>query len=54
MDFMYFLNQHGFNVILVEILQSTGKQEVLCILEFILSSEAPRLSPNSVFSIVQN
>jgi len=50
MNLMYFLNQHDFNVIFVEILESIVKQELLCILDLVLSSEVPRLSP-SVYSI---
>lgn len=47
---MYFLNRHYFNVIFVEMLESIVKQEVLCILDFVLSGEVPRLSP-SIYSI---
>lgn len=54
MNLMYFLNQDDFNVIFVEILESTVKQEVLCILDFVPSSEVPRLTTFSIFHIVHN
>lgn len=50
MNLMYFLNRHYFIVIFVEMLESIVKQEVLCILDFVLSGEVPSLSP-SIYSI---